>query len=856
MSLTSFLVSRSWASNRLRTVLTVLGIALGVAIVIAIHVMDHNTVASRLRAQLLDRGTIDLELVPGPDAGVPEAVLADLGRRQGVAGVSLLREGRATLRNGDRTVEVGAHGISPLPATFGQYVVGEGTDLGPASALGELLLGNDAAVALGVRVGDTVQVEQRLAQRVECREGRLSVVDVDPDAVPWRGTARVAGILQREGLGRREFGMVLVGSLELLEALQGGGTRYQVRRTPGADLDRLRRELGRQHVVLDNRSAMLGEGADERAFRNGLKVLGCLALVLGMFGVFQTLSQGLVSRIRTLALLRCIGSSRGAIERIFLGDALAMGLVGSALGTGLGLLLALMLRNARISSLGYGKEWLTFEVPPGPVLGTAALGVLFTLAGASYPLWRARNMPTSAILEARGLGGAELLRGVHVWLFALLVVALPAGYLAMTPLVSEEGMETLVVLLQLGGMLLLLGGLMLAAPPLVRWVGWLLLRPLRVAAPLAAWLAQTVLRRSAGRVAAAACGLAAVLLAFLGLNSLTESLREEVRVFARDALDGRLFLEGVPMTPATARSVLAVEGVAAVEPEHGRVGESFLLSGLALEDAAAAGGALEQDQSLVRRYGDTRRRTLVASHRLAAQMGWVEGTLVSMHDRNGDPVAYEVLHVSDRSGYQPSERSWAVTAPFWMQKDFCVPDACVQRATLRLQPGADPEFVMERLRKAVPGYDKRRSGEWIREYHLRDVTRDFALFDILLVLVLVLATSGLVNGMTIAAMARLREIGVMRALGVGAGTLRLVFLFEGAVVALLASVLALALCVPMAHILVGGLNAVAGLQAPVVVPREWLGWTPLLAFGTALVAALLPALRASRQSPAAAVRYE
>lgn len=856
MSLTSFLVSRSWASNRLRTVLTVLGIALGVAIVIAIHVMDHNTVASRLRAQLLDRGTIDLELVAGPDAGVPEAVLADLGRRSGVAAVSRVREGHAVLRNGERTAEVAACGIAPLPATFGQYALAEGADLGADAGLGALLLGNDAAVALGVTVGDSIEVGQKLAQRVECRDGRLSVVEVDPSAVPWRGTLRVAGILQREGLGRRAFGMVVVGGLELLEALQGGGERYQVRREPGADLDRMRRELGRQYVVLDNRSAMLGEGADERAFRNGLKVLGCLALVLGMFGVFQTLSQGLVARIRTLALLRCIGSSRGAIARIFLGDALAMGIVGSALGIGAGLLLALVLRNARISSLGYGKEWLTFEVPPGPVFGTAALGVLFTLAGASYPLWRARNMPASAILEARGLGGTELLRGVHVWLFVLLVVALPAGYLAMTPLVSEEGLETLVVLLQLGGMLLLLGGLMLAAPPLVRWIGWLLLRPLRLVAPLSAWLAQTVLRRSSGRVAAASCGLAAVLLAFLGLNSLTESLREEVRVFGRDALDGRLFVEGLAMTPEQAQAALRVEGVAAVEPEHGRVAESFLLGGLALEHAGAAGGALEADQGKMQRYADTRRRTLVASKRLAAQMGWVEGSLVSMHDRNGDPVAYEVLHVSDRSGYQPSERSWAVTAPHWMKRDFCVADACVERATLRLEPGADANFVMERLRKAAPGYDKRRSGEWIREYHLRDVTRDFALFDILLVLVLALATSGLVNGMTIAAMARIREIGVMRALGVGVGTLRLVFLFEGAVVAFLAVLLSSALCVPMALILVGGLNAVAGLEAPVVIPGQWLGYTPLIAFGTALVASLLPALRAAGQSPAGAVRYE
>jgi ABC-type lipoprotein release transport system permease subunit len=68
--------------------------------------------------------------------------------------------------------------------------------------------------------------------------------------------------------------------------------------------------------------------------------------------------------------------------------------------------------------------------------------------------------------------------------------------------------------------------------------------------------------------------------------------------------------------------------------------------------------------------------------------------------------------------------------------------------------------------------------------------------------------------------------------------------------------LSTALCVPMAWILVGGLNAVAGLEAPVVIPGRWLGFTPLIAFGAALVAALLPAVRAAGQSPAAAVAYE
>src|SRR5260221_13447973 len=63
VSLTSFVVCRNWASNRLRALLSVLGVAFGVAIVVAIYVMDHNTIRSRQLAKDPQRGPDELEVV-------------------------------------------------------------------------------------------------------------------------------------------------------------------------------------------------------------------------------------------------------------------------------------------------------------------------------------------------------------------------------------------------------------------------------------------------------------------------------------------------------------------------------------------------------------------------------------------------------------------------------------------------------------------------------------------------------------------------------------------------------------------------------------------------------------------------
>jgi ABC-type antimicrobial peptide transport system permease subunit len=110
--------------------------------------------------------------------------------------------------------------------------------------------------------------------------------------------------------------------------------------------------------------------------------------------------------------------------------------------------------------------------------------------------------------------------------------------------------------------------------------------------------------------------------------------------------------------------------------------------------------------------------------------------------------------------------------------------------------------------------------------------------------------------MTIAALGRVREIGVLRALGMDRRALRVTFLVEGGLVALLAAVLSLALAVPLGWVIVSGLNRVAGLEAPFVMPWAPALAVPVLATATGLLAAWLPGVRALAESPATAVRYE
>jgi putative ABC transport system permease protein len=868
MSLTSFIVSRNWASSWLRILLTLVGIALGVAIVVAIYVMDFNTIQSRLLQQDPQRGWVDLEVLPkAADVAVAD-VRADLLAHEGVQDVATWREARGVAVGPGQPLPLSVFGLGPLPArSFAHYAVNRGRDLDERDAQAErpgILLGGEAAHLLGVDVGDVLELgEPPPQQRVECKDGELVPVPVPPGRQRFAARVEVVGVLEHQKLGKRAAGLMAVTALPLAEQLRPvGGSLFHILRRPGTDLDRLRQDLRGDYTVQDVRGAMIGEGADERAFRNGLKVLGGLALLLGMYVVFQTLSHSLVARIRQLGLLRCLGTGTGAITRIFLLDALMLGVIGSLIGVFLGLVLALWLQSKRVSSLGLGKEWATFDVPWFPVLWTAGLGVLFTLAGAMFPLVRARQVPALDILRARGMApgnddGVDLLKGVHLWMFGLLVLALPLAYLAMTPLAVEEGKETRTVLLELAGMLGLFGGVLLLAPGLTTMLGRAMLLPFRAFSPMATWLVDKVLKRAGGRVSAAVCGLSAVMLATLGLKTLTGSLEAEVRQFGGAALRDVLIVQCEPTTAENAQQLIEVDGVRRVDAFEGEVRSGgFLLRGLSVESAGGADGPLEGHAGALRRYVDPRVRTLVASQRLARSREWRQGDLVALRDKNGTPVSYEVLLLSDRAGFDSDERAFAICSPHWLRRDFCIGDRCVELITLRLDPAANVDKVRAAARATLPDLRRNKTGKEIESYLFRDVGRDFKLFDLLLLLMLALAGVGLLNGMTIAALGRARELGVLRALGIQRNALGGSFLIEGAVVAGLASVLSLGLCVPLGKVLVFGMNAVARLDAPLTVPWDWFVYVPLLGFATAVLAALVPAWRALRQSPSESVRYE
>ena len=860
MRLLFFLVSKNWESSPLRLLLTWLGVALGIAVVMGIHILDHNTILSQLERHRHAYGEVDFELRPKHADLDLESALASLRSNPEVSSVGLLNRAPVLMTN-QEGMEVRAflYGLSPLSGNpFGHYRVAQGSAPSEFETENRVLLSGILVEALGLSVGDRFSAEALPLEVLgPCVEGRrLPAEDQEESEDRPHADLVLAGVLQPLRLARQHAGFVAIAGFGLADHL-GRHPRpiLQVDRAEGADPDRLAQTFRESYVVETERSALVGEDADERAFRNGVKVLGALALVLGMFVLFHTLSHSLAEQIRRLGILRSLGATQGQVSLVYLLDALLLSVFGAVGGTFGGIGLALLLEGLGLTTLGYGKTITSFELPWGDMAWIALLGMGFTLLGAAFPLFKIRKLNPARILHARDLAPpVDLMRGVHVFLLVVLVLALPVSYLALTPLLESSGRSAALVLTQVVGVVALSFALLLLTPRLVPTLGSLPLLLFRQGQALACFLVRKQLLRSPGRIGTSVCGLTLVALAMLGLRSFTSSLKGEIQAFGEEALASRLFLRAEathPLTPESWSRMQTLPEVDSVLPLLALHNSDFLMVGTRAEPLGSRGGVFEGSPRLGLRFATE--RTLVLSRRLASlRKVKVGDRLPLLVGSRIEP--YEVLAISDRDGFFPDERAFALIDLHWMKEDFCQDIGSVRDVCIRLADDVSEWQAEQEIRDLDPQISWLRSGSDIEDFYLEDVDRDFFFFDVLLYLLLVLAGVGQVNLITLYTLSREREIGVLRALGLTRPDFVKVLLLEALVLGFLATVLTLVIGIPLSYILVSGLREVSGLAVPYVFPLSAALVIGLLIFVVAIVSSLIPALRAAGLPPARAVR--
>ncbi|MFF8608758.1 ABC transporter permease [Streptomyces sp. NPDC015346] len=388
---------RNVLAHKARLLMTVLAVMLGVAFVSGTLVFT-DTLSQAFRNQsaksyddvaVAVTSTADRD-DPRQAPGLSERTLAKIGALDGVASATGRVSGFAGVPDKDgKLIGVGwsNKGTNFAPGKDGRDPAYDFTT-GAGPAAGQVALDKETAAKGGYQVGDTV----RVATNGPVKEYRLSGVFTTEDGAVGAGGSLIlfdTATAQRLYLKPGYFQEI---SVAAAQGADDAKVLAAVEPLIGNDAEaRTGRELA------DEQARMIESGLS--ALNQVLLGFAGIALFVGVFLISNTFTMLVAQRTRELALMRAVGASRKQITRSVLAEAGVVGLVASAVGFGLGVLLALGLRS--------GMSAFDMKVPDGPLVLTAtpvvsalAVGVLITMLAAWLPGRRAARIPPVAAMSS------------------------------------------------------------------------------------------------------------------------------------------------------------------------------------------------------------------------------------------------------------------------------------------------------------------------------------------------------------------------------------------------------------------------------------------------------------------------
>ena len=368
-----------------RLAVTVLAIALGVALGAAVFLVNNAALNEFGLATKRLVGEADV-VVRGPPEGFSEQLFVRLAADAAVSVASPVLELQVALPGRRETLQV--LGVDPFrAATLQPALIGDvGDRLFALFESDGIYLSSSAAQELRLQRGDALPV----------------IVGSSPKVL------HVLGILSQDTYSQA-LGLMDIASAQWTLGRIGRLNRIDLRLKPGADVDSFRRELGRTlppgvlavapQVERDRAITVT------RAYRVNLNMLALVALWTGAFLVFSTQSLSVLRRVRSLALLRALGVTRGQLQRALIGEGAALGMAGSLLGVILGVGVAALILRFLTGDLGNGQlhaVGASLRAAPLPMLAFFVMGTCVASAGAWLPARAAARRPPARALKGGG----------------------------------------------------------------------------------------------------------------------------------------------------------------------------------------------------------------------------------------------------------------------------------------------------------------------------------------------------------------------------------------------------------------------------------------------------------------------
>jgi putative ABC transport system permease protein len=583
-----------------------------------------------------------------------------------------------------------------------------------------------------------------------------------------------------------------------------------------------------------------------------------IAVLVGVFLIVNTFSMLIAQRTRELGLLRALGADRRQVRRSVLTEALLLGLVGSTLGLAAGIGLALGLIRL-MSAFGMNLKSTEMVIGwPTPVT-SYVVGVGVTFVAAYLPARRAAGVsPMAALSDAEVAGVGRPLRTRAV----VGSVVGVAGAAALAGCAAASKTSTAASLLGLGVVLTLIATV-IAGPLLVRPV----IRVLGGSFPAlfgpVGLMSQRNALRNPRRTGATAAALMVGLALVGGMSVASASMSKSFDHQIDKTLGSDFVIQNsnfVPFTAEITDKVRTTRGAGLVVRQRFTPVAVRLPDGKRVETTAAGyDPRLDDVAHVAYTQGDTAAALggghLAMDAKFARDHGVRVGTTIPVEFPAERKTELTVGALTDQGGSGGFGMQGGLFFGFGTIEKY-VPGGQDSALYVNAAPGTSPDQLradLEQTLKPYPQVQVRDQADYKKLVHDQIAVLLYLVYA-LLGLAIVIAVLGVVNTLALSVVERTREIGLLRAIGLARRQLRRMIRLESVVIAVFGAVLGLALGLVWG-LCVQRVLALQGMKS-LAVP-----WTTIVAVvvGSAvvgIVAALLPALRASRMNVLAAIAHE
>ena len=598
------------------------------------------------------------------------------------------------------------------------------------------------------------------------------------------------------------------------------------------------------------------------AFRLNLTALSMLALLVGMFLIYNTVVFSVVQQRSVLGSLRALGMTRSEIFSIILIEAGLLGVIGTALGLGLGYLLgrgAVQMVTTSINDLFFVVTVRRIDFPPLTLLKGAVIGIVAALIAAALPAYEATNVRPASALRRSNI--EERVRTTLNWVSGVGVGVLLLGTALLIPewhlIITFVGIFAIIIGISLLTPILTLG-LMRTLSGLSSVVG-------KSFSPLIR-LAIRDITRSLSRTSVAIAALMVAVSVIVGVSLMIGSFRLTVERWLTDLLQADIFVSAPSLISDQTTFPLAHSVVEKLEtfPGIAQIATSRLVDVSAGDLGVIQLVAVSMDIAGEKRYY----KAAVGDPTKTWEALKAGGLIINepMSNRFKLGVGDEVSLLTDRGAQQ--FRIVAVAYDFDVQSGALIDDAVyrtywddvsLSSAALFVESGVDVDAKINELRAAFAGEAELviRSSRGLREHSLAIFDRSFSITVALQMLATLVAFIGILSALMSLQLERRREIGTLRAVGMTRRQLWRLTLVETGLMGTTAGILAIPTGFVLAVILIYIINLRSfGWTLQMHLQPVYFLQALIVALFAALLAGVYPAWRIGRMQPADALREE